>query len=83
MSDNNTLDLTPDADGYAAIGAVLVASVHSDFTKARRDEATFTLSGIIDLAFGFGYAAGRAHDEARGIELRDAMFKRIGGRPLQ
>jgi hypothetical protein len=80
--EGETIDLTPDADGYAAIGAMFVASVTSDFTKARRVDATHILASIIDLAFSFGYAAGTVGDVPRGEELRDKLFSRIGGRPV-
>lgn len=76
------IDMTPDSEGYAAIGATFVASVVSDFKKERSKDATFLLSGIIDLAFGFGYAAGETGSKAEGQALREKLFARIGGRPL-
>ena len=76
---NATIDLTPDANGYAAIGAMFVAQARDDFKASRREPATFILGSIIDLAFGIGYAAGTVNDKAETDRLRDAFFARIGG----
>jgi hypothetical protein len=78
---DETIDLTPDSDGYTAFGAAFVAQLRQDFLKARREDATFLLESVIDLAFAFGFTAGTMGDEARGIVLRDKLFSRIGGKP--
>jgi len=75
-----TFDLTPDDDGYAAIGATLVASVLSDVKRARQEDSRFLLTTIIDIAYQFGVAAARNDVvHADGARLRDALFARVGG----
>lgn len=84
-----TIDLTPDADGYAAIGATFVAAVLGDVKRPRQDASLHLLTSIVDIAFEFGRATqeavtrrnpGPGHEEAaEGKRLRDALFARVGG----
>lgn len=77
----DTIDLTPTPEGYAAIGATLVCQLRHDFRKARKEPAVSILAAVLDIAFAFGYATGETGDRAKGKELLDAMYARIGGRP--
>lgn len=87
-----TIDLTPDAEGYAAIGATFLASVLSDVKQARKNDAHFLITGLVDIAFALGAASVRPenplsevqrelatarHDEAE--RFKEALFARVGG----
>lgn len=76
----NTIDLTPSADGYAAIGAMLINTVIGDVKRGRQDAAVYLLTTVIDIAFEIGRAA-QEQDvvHADGAKLRDALFARVGG----
>lgn len=86
------INLTPDNDGYAAIGATIVASILSDISKLDRftrldedeepryDSVRALLTAVVDIAYLFGVDSARNDVvHADGAKLRDALFNRVGG----
>lgn len=50
----DTIDLTPTAEGYAAIGRRFVASILSDVKVSRRKDAAAILDSLLEIT---GYLA--------------------------